>query len=109
VERRLNPSSLMTLRSHEVGDAPTINQTRAAGEWLHCADIDLSLDARRVTVQIPTGFTEMLAGAPDLARRWRLATREIFTTYFGRGYRAVEFFVDRNGGKGAYLLTKPQE
>jgi predicted GNAT superfamily acetyltransferase len=57
-------------------------------------------------VEIPTGFTDMLSRAPDLALAWRMATREIFTTYFGRGYRAVDFFLDRANGKGAYLLTQ---
>jgi predicted GNAT superfamily acetyltransferase len=109
VERRLNPSSPMTLRSHEVGGAPAVNGTCASGEWLECADVDLSVDARRLTVQIPMGFTEMLSGAPELALRWRMATREIFTSYFARGYKAVEFFLDRDAGKGAYLLTKKVE
>jgi predicted GNAT superfamily acetyltransferase len=106
VERRLNPSGLVTLRSHEVGEAPSVNRTMAAGEWLECSEIDVSLDARRVTVQIPMGFTEMLSGAPDVARRWRMATREIFTTYFARGYKAVDFFLDREARTGAYLLTR---
>jgi predicted GNAT superfamily acetyltransferase len=51
------------------------------------------------------GFTEMLSGAPDLALDWRMATRRIFTTYFGRGYRAVEFFLKRDARTGAYLLV----
>lgn len=106
VERRLHPSGLVTLRSHEIGEASPVNQIAAAGEWLECAAIDLSLDARRVTVQIPMGFTDMLAAAPGVARGWRMATREIFTTYFTRGYKAVEFFLDREGRKGAYLLVK---
>jgi predicted GNAT superfamily acetyltransferase len=48
----------------------------------------------------------MLSQAPDLALSWRLTTREIFTTYFGRGYRAVEFFLDRPARKGAYLMVR---
>lgn len=109
VERRLNPSGLVTLRSHEVGEAQPVNRVAWAGEWIECADVDLSVIARRVTVEIPMGFTQMLEGAPGLARRWRMATREIFTTYFARGYKAVEFFLDRSAGKGAYLLTKKQD
>jgi predicted GNAT superfamily acetyltransferase len=35
-----------------------------------------------------------------------MATREIFTTYFGRGYRAVEFFLDRPARKGTYLMVR---
>jgi predicted GNAT superfamily acetyltransferase len=106
VERRLNPSGLVTLRSHEVGAAPSANEAAPSGAWLECRDVELTLDARRITVQIPMLFTEMMAAAPDLARQWRLATREIFTTYFARRYKAVEFFLDREAGRGAYLLTR---
>ena len=42
--------------------------------------------------------------APWLA--WRMATREIFQTYFGRGYRAVDFFLSRTHRRGHYLLAK---
>jgi len=58
-----------------------------------------------VLVEIPMGFTEMLAGAPDLALAWRLSTREMFTAYFGRGYKAVDFLLDRSAGRGSYLLV----
>jgi predicted GNAT superfamily acetyltransferase len=96
----------LTVRTSEVADAGRANRAVAAGEWLACANIDLALDAPRLIVEIPTGFTEMLSRAPDLALEWRMATREIFMTYFGRGYRAVDFFLDRADGRGAYLLTK---
>ncbi len=58
-------------------------------------------------VEIPTGFTEMMTQAPDLALRWRMATREIFIAYFGRGYRAVDFFLSREARRGQYLLAQP--
>ena len=96
----------MTIRTGEVADAARANHAVAAGEWLACANTDLALETPRLTVEIPTGFTDMLSRAPDLALEWRMATREIFTTYFGRGYRAVDFFLDRANGKGAYLLTR---
>ena len=82
------------------------NRARPAGEWLEPAAIDLSLDAKRISVEIPTGFSQMLSSAPDLALEWRMATRSLFATYFGRGYRAVEFFLDRAARKGTYLLTR---
>lgn len=81
-------------------------RAQAAGEWLQPAAIDLSLDAKRISVEIPTGFTQLLSAEPDLALAWRMATREIFTTYFARGYRAVEFFLDRPARKGAYLMVR---
>jgi predicted GNAT superfamily acetyltransferase len=108
VERRLQGGgAALTLRTDEVADAPAVNRAMPDGDWQSCDAVNLALDARRVRVEIPMHFTEMLSGAPEKAMAWRLATREIFTTYFGRGYRAVDFFLDRPNGKGAYLLTRP--
>ena len=107
VERRLQGGgAALTLRSDEVADAPAANRATPQGDWHACADVNLALDGRRLRVEIPMHFTEMLSGAPENALEWRLATREIFRTYFGRGYRAVDFFLDRPNGKGAYLLTR---
>jgi predicted GNAT superfamily acetyltransferase len=58
-----------------------------------------------VLVPVPARFTEMQQREPDLARAWRQATREVFTAYFARGYRAVDFLLDREQGGGAYLLA----
>jgi predicted GNAT superfamily acetyltransferase len=80
--------------------------SRAAGEWLAPDAADLAVDARRISVEIPTGFTSMLSQAPELALEWRMTTREVFTTYFSRGYKAVEFFLNRPARKGAYLLVR---
>jgi predicted GNAT superfamily acetyltransferase len=112
VERRIALSGKrggdggLVVRTHEVAAAKPANRLVESGGWLECGDVDLSLTDRRIVVEIPTGFTEMLAQAPDAAMRWRLATREIFTTYFGRGYRAVDFTLDRGAGRGAYLLAR---
>ena len=81
------------------------NRAQPAGEWLQPAAVDLSIDAKRIGVEIPTGFTQMVADAPQLALEWRLTTRRIFTVYFARGYRVIEFFLDRPNRKGTYLLV----
>jgi predicted GNAT superfamily acetyltransferase len=104
VERRLAAVEGLTMRASDVADAPLVNQTAAAERWTKPAAADLSLDARRVWVEIPGGFTEMQQQAPDLALEWRLHTREIFTTYFARGYKAVDFGL--NGDRGRYLLAR---
>lgn len=106
VDRRLAASGPFVLQSTDVADARPANKATVAGEWLECADVDLTLDVRRLTVEIPVAFTEMLSRNPDLALAWRLSTRDIFTTYFARGYRAVDFRLDRAARKGAYLLTR---
>jgi predicted GNAT superfamily acetyltransferase len=130
VARRLAAARPIALTSRELADAPSargpseragasesergwgpasiesVNRLKTAGEWLECAGVDLSLDARRVTVQIPTGFTDMLSRAPALALAWRMATRDVFSTCFARGYRAVDFQLDRAARRGAYLLVQ---
>jgi predicted GNAT superfamily acetyltransferase len=107
VVRRLETAGPL-MRAAEVADAPVVNRTKDAGRWLACDAVDLSLTGRRLLVEIPVGFTEMLAGDARLAHTWRLATREIFQHYFSRGYRAVDFFLDRANGRGAYLLAREE-
>lgn len=109
VERRLHVSPDLRVRAREAADAPVINRTAKAGRWLTSASIDLEMEVRRLWLEIPTGFTEMQHEAPDLALQWRLHTREIFETYFRRGYRVVDFGLEREGGFGRYLLAVPEE
>jgi predicted GNAT superfamily acetyltransferase len=85
-------------------NAPVINQTTRHGTWLECSHLDLHCSGTRVAVEIPTGFGEMQAKEPSRALAWRMATRRIFTTYFQRGYRAVDFLIDRANGRGRYVL-----
>lgn len=64
----------------------------------------LDLEAPRLGVAIPEQFGHLLRSDPDLALRWRLHAREVFTHYFARGY-AVTGFV-RQAGRNAYILEK---
>src|SRR3954453_3607439 len=66
----------------------------------------LDLETRRLTVEIPTDFTDMQSRQPDLAMEWRLNTRSIFQTYLPRGYRGVVFFLAREARRGQYLLAQ---
>jgi predicted GNAT superfamily acetyltransferase len=105
VERRLAQRSLPPLRADHVFDAPAVNVTEPAGGWLRCLSYDLERTDRRLTVEIPMGFGEMMVHEPELALDWRMRTRAIFTGYFERGYRVVDFFLDRHAGRGRYLLA----
>jgi chorismate synthase len=108
VERRLRLAEFDPSIPDRAAGAASVNQAVAAGAWLACGETDLSLGADRLLVQIPPRFLEMLASAPDLAREWRLRTREIFTTYLARGYRIIDFLFDPGTGGGRYLLTFEQ-
>jgi chorismate synthase len=105
VKRRIFGSGLL-VRDGSVASAPVINPSRDGVDWIQPGKADLGADARRVLVEIPTGFTEMMRSAPGLALEWRMNTREVFTTYFHRGYRAVDFFLSREARRGQYLLAR---
>ena len=94
------------VRDSAVTAAVLVNPSSGSGEWLEPGHAELDAEAARLLVEIPASFTRMLSERPDLARQWRLGTREIFQTYFGRGYRAVDFFLAREQGRGQYLLAR---
>ena len=85
VIRRLEQAGSLRVRAHDVSEAPIVNRTELEGPWLAVAAIDLSLDDRRVWIEIPTGFTEMQQQAPERALQWRMDLRQMFEAYFGRG------------------------
>jgi predicted GNAT superfamily acetyltransferase len=83
-----------------------VNEVRAAGEWLAPVRANLALDADRLGVVIPTGFTEMQQQDLPLARAWRAATREVFEAYLPSGYEVAGFTLDRVARRGTYLLSR---
>ena len=87
-------------------EAVAVNRIDRSHRWPTCVDVVLDADVRALRVDIPMNFGEMLTNAPDVALDWRLKTRQIFTMYFGRGFKAVDFQLDRGAASGAYLLTR---
>jgi predicted GNAT superfamily acetyltransferase len=106
VERRVGAHRVPVVRDSSVAQAPIVNPSIDAEPWLQPGAADLALDARRLLVEIPVGFSEMLERDRALANDWRLSTRQIFQHYFARGYRAVDFFLAREAGRGQYLLAQ---
>ncbi len=108
VERRLARATGTgpIVRSAEVADARLALGRRAAGaESAPPATPRLDLEVRRVLVAIPPQFTALQQRQPAVALAWRLATRAVFTTYFARGYRVVDFEFERERGGGRYVLA----
>ena len=95
-------------RAHEVLEAPVVNTTRIDGTWREVTAIHLALEDRRVWIEIPTSFTDMQQLEPGRALRWRLDLRQMFEHYFAKGYRAVDFVLQRENGFGRYLLAKAE-
>lgn len=106
VERRLADDTGQAIHEIDAGDARPVNTVRWYGNRLEPVGADLSLSDPKLLVTVPMGFTEMQARDVELARAWRAATRAIFTAYFARDYKAVDFYLDRPAQRGAYLLTR---
>jgi predicted GNAT superfamily acetyltransferase len=105
VERRIAAWGHPVVRDQSVAGSVLLNPSIERDGRLTPGTADLTSDARRVFVEIPVGFSEIQLDDPDLALAWRLHTREIFQTLFSRGYRAVDFFLSRESGRGHYLLA----
>lgn len=106
VVRRVEETSALRARAHEVTEAPIVNTTVMDDEWRKTKKIDLTCKDRRIWIEIPTGFTEMQQRAPERALAWRLDVRQMFEAYLAKGYRAVDFVLQRDAGFGRYLLAK---
>jgi len=89
---------------------PAANAARPAGGLLRPGRLELALDAPLIRVEVPADYQAIKAGAPSLALEWRLATRQLFETYFSAGYTAVDF-VSRGAGEARrcyYLLAREE-
>jgi predicted GNAT superfamily acetyltransferase len=106
VRRIEHASAALRLKSHEVAEAPIANTTVIEGEWRKTKQIDLTIKERRLWIEIPTGFTEMQQRAPERALAWRMDVRQMFEDYLAKGYRAVDFVLQREEGFGRYLLAR---
>ena len=102
LERRAVP-----MRDVGAFDAPAVLRMEDSSECPQPGGVNTGLDDRRVSVEIPIGFSEMLTQEPARALAWRMATRTAFTAYLSRGYRVVDFFLERENGRGRYLLAVP--
>jgi len=105
VERRLAAPPTSFLRDSAVMSAVLVNPSVESRGRLAPGAAVLDSLAERLLVEIPTEFNDTLVRDPDLALEWRMTTRSIFRTYFGRGYRVVDFFLSRETGRGQYLLA----
>lgn len=107
VVRRMDREAVI-LPAEGLYDAPAVLRVEPSGDRLVPRPAG-DAGERRIAIEIPMGFSEMLTQNPALANEWRTATREAFAAYFSRGYRAVDFFLDKAGGRGRYLLARGED
>jgi len=104
--RSSDHSRVMTARSADILSAPAAIEVVERDGWMQVGAVTTALEPRRLLLPIPPRFLEMQQQATEVALAWRLAVREVMTDAFARGYRAVDFFLNRETGGGAYLFAR---
>ena len=106
VVRRLERRNVLQVRSADIMDAPSVIAHEPGERWPCVTEVRLDSDDPRVLIPIPARFGDMQREDRDVALKWRLGVRDVFTTYFARGYEAVDFIFNREIGSGAYILSR---
>ena len=109
-EARQSPaaSRVLSARTAEIADAPAAVELVERDGWIQAGRVTRPGDDRRFLLPIPPRFLEMQQQDIAVALAWRLAVREVMTDALSRGYRAVDFFLNRERGGGAYLFARDE-
>jgi predicted GNAT superfamily acetyltransferase len=72
------------------------------------SDVQQALSRQRVAIEIPGDVERLERDEQELARAWRVATREAFTSALGAGFFVKDFCRSIRGqqGPGVYLLER---
>ena len=95
-------------RSADVFAATVAIRTVERDGWVQTGALTNPGNDRRILLPIPPKFLEMQQKATDIALAWRLTVRGVMTDALSRGYRAVDFLLNRERGGGAYLLARDE-
>ena len=99
VRRRLEGESRPpTLAEVSRGAVPVV-RTEVVGGVRRVVGTDLDEDSDLLLVEVPGDINALKRVSVDLANEWKLKLREVFSTYFGRGYAAIEFITSLAGGE----------
>ncbi len=107
VERRLNRRGAIVRASDALSAVRVLEAACVAGR-VEPGTPKLEEESPRLLAEIPADFAAIRRGDTALTRRWRDATRSVFTTYLPLGYRVVDFWFDTWRASGTYLLARSQ-
>lgn len=85
-----------------------VTQVEGVGAQQRLVRFDLTRTDDVVMVEVPEDIQAIRRADLELAREWRLGTREIFETYLARGYVAVDLIrrQDETGRRNHYVLAR---
>lgn len=87
--------------------AQAIDTRRTAAGWVAPGSLTPNADAPVVQVEIPDDYRLIKSADPALALEWRLASRQVFESYFAAGYTAVDFVSHKTqGGRRSFYVLQ---
>lgn len=109
VEERVNSSrSDLTLKHYLDADTAIVNASVLSDDGvLLPAEKTLQPAGAFALVEIPTRYTALESGNPQLARAWRMHERVVFQGLFARGFVVTDFMTETYEGRerSFYLLS----
>ncbi len=78
--------------------------TRVGDDYVQCSDWEANLENPVTLVDIPRDIVRIKRLSLEDAKRWRLATRELFLLYFRAGFTALDLI--RRGKDFGYVLFR---
>ena len=81
------------------------SKRRAPNRYPVCRGWDVDTTVKKALVDIPGDIVELKDRDLRAAQRWRMATREVFQSYFRAGFTAVALL--QQAGQFRYLLLRP--
>jgi len=110
VERRLsqNPRPELELDHYDQADIPRLYDVfPAPGAFIRPPEHFTIPDRPLLLAEIPSDFLKLKAADFELARAWRVFSRELFETCFNSGYLVTDFIHDTSGERprSLYALT----
>jgi len=96
-------------RRLRIGDWKEVTRVEGSGAAQRLVECDCQSDGEAVCVEVPVDIQAIRQADMALAIDWRKKTREIFETYFRRGYVAVDFAREEHEGaqRNLYTLWRP--
>lgn len=107
-QRRAQGRPEHSVQSWEQAGALRANLTEGTAKGVRrITELRPGLDAQRVIIETPANYQQVKMHSLDMAIDWRVKTRELFTTYFDKGYVATEFASEvRDSERRNFLLLE---
>jgi predicted GNAT superfamily acetyltransferase len=109
VEERLESGARYRDVRKEVKKYPAVNQVEDLSPGMsESSPLKLNLTADRVLFEVPYNLPDIKARDLGVALEWQGKMRQVFRTYFKKGYAATDFWVAEDEGRlrAFYFLEK---